>query len=457
MTLSSKEQKALKFFWQKRLKLSTPNIDARTGIDKNQIDYLTEQHIVRESHPHYPRLLVAAHEANNVYNQGLYRVRQALFKHQWLSCQDLWKSFKASADQRDSMIKNKIGNANVTQQILKVVAHNMTAWNQARKAYQRNSHRFTGYPRLPKYRTKGGLFTLYISNQTAKLRANGVVEIPFLDHFKIKLQHTETSKLQIVRIVPKHHHFLVEVVYQTSHKISYKPDNHRYLGIDPGVNNAFSLISNVKDFQPLIINGRPLKSVNHFYNKRRSQLYSIQAQLHQPHQSRQLSRLEFYRYLKITRFAHEASKRIVDIALSHALNTIVIGKNKQWKTNLNLDKKTNQNFVGIPHQSMINMIKYKANLAGIVVIEQNESYTSQTSFLDHERPVNANGNQARKRKGLSPHNRRLKRGLFKSNHDILINADINGAYQILRKAVPNAYVEGIQGSGLTPVKVNLNF
>jgi hypothetical protein len=148
MTLSSKEQRALKVFWQKRRKLSTPNIDARTGIDKNQIDYLTEQHVVRKSHPHYQRLLAAAHEANNVYNQGLYRVRQALFKHQWLSYQDLWQSFKASADQRNSMIKNKIGNVNVTQQILKVVAHNMTAWNQARKAYQRNSHRFTGLPTL---------------------------------------------------------------------------------------------------------------------------------------------------------------------------------------------------------------------------------------------------------------------------------------------------------------------
>ena len=121
MTLSAKEQKALKLFWQKRRKLSTPNIDARTDIDKNQIDYLTERHIVRESHPHYQRLLAAAHEANNVYNQGLYRVRQALFKHRWLSYQDLWKSFKVSADQCDSMIKNKIGNVNVTQQILKVV------------------------------------------------------------------------------------------------------------------------------------------------------------------------------------------------------------------------------------------------------------------------------------------------------------------------------------------------
>src|SRR5699024_11212302 len=100
--------------------------------------------------------------------------------------------------------------------------------------------------------------------------------------------------------------------------------------------------------------------------------------------------------------------------------TIVIGKNKSWKRSSNMGKRNNQNFIGIPHQVMIDMIKYKANLAGITVIQTNESYISQTSSLDHEQPCWENGNKSRKRQGKSPVNRRIKRGLFKANDDRLI-------------------------------------
>src|SRR5699024_7323782 len=148
-----------------------------------------------------------------------------------------------------------------------------------------------------------------------------------------------------------------------------------------------------------------------------------------------------YRNKKVLGFAHEASNRIVEIALNHELNTIVIGKNKEQKHFINLGKINNQNYIEIQHQKMVEMIEYKANLARIVVSQANEAYTSQTSFLDNEEPINQNGDKARKRKGLVPAKRRIKRGLFKSNKGILINADVNGALQILRKVVPNAFVD----------------
>lgn len=122
-----------------------------------------------------------------------------------------------------------------------------------------------------------------------------------------------------------------------------------------------------------------------------------------------------------------------------------------------MGKRNNQNFIGIPHQTMVNLIKYKANLAGIVVIQHSEAYTSQTSFLDGEEPVRDNGNKARQRKGLSPIARRIKRGLFKANDGRLINADVNGALQIIRKVVPNAFAKGIEGADYTPSKLALNF
>ncbi|WP_172584032.1 zinc ribbon domain-containing protein, partial [Ligilactobacillus agilis] len=131
--------------------------------------------------------------------------------------------------------------------------------------------------------------------------------------------------------------------------------------------------------------------------------------------------------------------------------------NKGQKQRSRMNKQNNQNFIGIPHQIMINLIKYKANLAGIVVIQHSEAYTSQTSFLDKEEPIRENGDKARKRKGISPAKRRLKRGLYKADTSQLINADVNGALQIIKKVVPNAFADGIEGIRLCPVKWSLRF
>ena len=431
--------------------------EVRAEKTEVQYEYLVEKHIIKSNDARYAILDKYSHLSNNIYNQALYRFRQAFFKGKWLSYEKLDKSFKQSFNQKDCMLYRSMKSVHLAQQILKLVNQNMTSWNKARKAYLKAPQKFTGKPKMPKYKTKGGKNIVIVDNQTAKLRANGIVEIPVMDSLKIKLQHKETNKIQQVRVIPKNNTFVIEIVYKTNKVIDYKEDNGRYLTIDPGLDNAFTLASNVKEFKPVIINGRPLKSVNQYYNKQKARLTRIYDLSKQNRNTKRLNKLDFYRNQKMLKFAHEASKRIVEIALSHELNTIVIGKNKGQKRSSNMGKRINQNFIGIPHQKMIEMIEYKANLAGIVVIQANEAYTSQTSFLDNELPINQNGDKARKRKGLSPVKRRVKRGLFKSNKGILINADVNGALQILRKVVPNAFADGIDGIGLVPVKLNLNF
>ena len=142
---------------------------------------------------------------------------------------------------------------------------------------------------------------------------------------------------------------------------------------------------------------------------------------------------------------HKVSKHIIDWCVQNQIDTIVIGRNKNWKQESVMSKKVNQNFVGIPHGLFIEKIKYKAENKGIKVIETEESYTSCTSFLDDEEPCKANANK----------NRRICRGLFKSNKGVIINADLNGAYQIIKKVFPNAFADGIEGVGLHPVRVNL--
>ena len=148
----------------------------------------------------------------------------------------------------------------------------------------------------------------------------------------------------------------------------------------------------------------------------------------------------------ITDLIHKASKSVIDYALSCEANTIVIGNNKDWKRESKMSKKVNQSFVGIPHQEFINKIIYKAENVGINVILTEESYTSGTSFLDNELPIKENYNK----------NRRIKRGLFKSNKGRLINADVNASLQIMKKVFSNAF-RGyeIEDLGLNPIKVSL--
>lgn len=324
--------------------------ERRKKLTEIQYEYLVERHVVKPSHSHFKLLDEFAHKANNVYNQGLYRVRQALFKGQWMTYSQLDASLKESRNARDCMIYSSMNNVHLVQQILRTVTQNMTSWKKARDAYKKAPHKFTGRPKLPSYRKKGGKSTLYIDNQVAKLREGGFVEIPVLNGFRIEIQHRETTAIQQVRIVPQHNRFVVEVVYKTNRKIIYKDDNCRYMSIDPGLDNAFALASNVEGFTPVLINGRPIKSINQYYNKERARLYKAHDLSKQPRTSKRLDRLEFKRDQKINQFAHEASKRIVDIALSHDIATIVIGKNKGQKRSVNLGKRNNQNFIGIPPQ-----------------------------------------------------------------------------------------------------------
>ena len=429
----------------------------REAKTKVQYEWLTERHVIRASDKFFPLLEKLGHKANNVYNQGLYRVRHKLFQGEWMNYCKLEQSFKTSRDNRDSMLYESMGNVHLVQQVLKIVCQDMTNWKKSRDAYHVAPQKFSGYPKLPSYKKKGGVSSFVVDNQTAKLRSNRIVEIPCMDGFRIELWHKDVKKIQQVRVVPTNGVFIVEIVYKTEKIIEYKQDNGRYLTIDPGVNNTFACASNVKDFVPIVFNGRPIKSVNQFYNKERARLLSIHELSGQDKQSHRLDRLDFKRNQKIERYAHEVSKRIAELALSHECNTIVIGRNKGLKNGSRMDKKNNQNFIGIPHDKMLQMIAYKANLLGIAVIPVNEAYSSQTSFLDHEEVINANGDKARARRGIKPVKRRFKRGLYRSNNGTILNADINAAYQILRKVVPNAYADGIEGVGLHPVKVNLSF
>lgn len=379
----------------------------RKATTSQQYEYLTERHYIRESNEYYKYLDKLTHTAKNIVNAATYQCRQAIFKGTWMNYYDLNRYFKNARDTGQANIYSQLGHVQTTQQMLKRVASSFTAWKRARKAYLKDPSKFTGRPKLPKFLQKNGHATLELTGQRIRID-NGKIVIPYFNNMAFHLEHKNTDKIQQVRIVPSNRKFIVEIVYKTNLEVQYKEDNGRYLGIDPGLNNAFTLASNVPELQPVAINGKPIKSLNHFFNKRRTKLQSINAISHsQVKYSKQMYLLSYYRAVKLERYAHESSKWIVDYALRHDINTIVIGNNKGYKSGIHLGKRTNQNFLGIPHQKFVDKIKYKANRAGIAVIMTNESYTSQTSFLDSEDPIKQNGNDSRKERGLAPFTRRV--------------------------------------------------
>lgn len=391
--------------------------------NSRQYEQLASEYLIKAT----PILNETATQAHNLYNCALYDIRQAFFKHQYInSFTDLNAMFKKRYELKENMLYHKLGYVQSAQQTLKEVMTVWQAWLRALKTYRKNPTKFTGRPRMPKYLHRDQRHTFYVTSQNARVNKAGFLVIP---------------KLSIT-------------------------DNGKYLGIDPGIDNAFACVTNTGD-RPLLINGDAIKSVNQYYNKKRAELKQLQAKYHQLEkmintkqglkpiyqETKAMKRITAWRNDKIRQFAHKASKCIVDYALSCGTNTIVIGRNKSWKCSSDMGKRNNHNFIGIPHKTMIDMIKYKANLAGITVIQTNESYTSQTSALDHEQPCWNNANKSRKKQGKSPINRRIKRGLFKANDGTLINADVNGALQIIKKVFPNFSLDdGIVGAVLRPIK-----
>jgi IS605 OrfB family transposase len=253
---------------------------------------------------------------------------------------------------------------------------------------------------------------------------------------------TRQTAIDQVRIVPHASHYTVEVIYERP-VTPAEVDPSRVAAVDIGLNNLAAVTFNQPGIAPFLVNGRPLKAINQWYNKRRARL---QAKLPQGvYASHQLDTLTDKRARQMTDYLHVASRRIVDRLVKHRIGTLVVGKNDGWKQVIELGKRTNQNFVFVPHTRFVEMLQYKAELVGIQVVVSEESYTSKCSFLDLE-PIGKQEVYA----GM-----RVKRGLFQAAEGRRLNADINGAFNILRKVVPNAFGNGIAGVVVHPTRIAL--
>ena len=235
----------------------------------------------------------------------------------------------------------------------------------------------------------------------------------------------------------------MEVVYEVK-EIELKEDNKRYCGIDLGLNNLATVTSNVA--QSYIINGRPVKSINQYYNKKKAYLQSKLSGKQRT--SNRIQRLTLKRNNKVKDYFHKSTAYIVNQLVSDSINTIIIGQNKDWKQDINIGKRNNQSFTSIPHSTFINMLKYKCRLKGINVICREESYTSKSSFLDLD-PI-----PDLKEKNVDFSGMRIQRGLYRSKNGSVINADVNGSYNIMRKEVGDVVIPTDRGFVFNPIRIS---
>lgn len=382
--------------------------------------YLTERHVIKVGTAEFKEYDVICFLSKNMYNSALYALRKHFFETKMLKHKfQLSKEFQEQnqPDYRAMFVRS-------AQQIIGIAHQSMKSFFALIKAKKSGS--YDKPIKLPKYLPKNGRQVMIYDNKAfyEKDFKEGYIRVAQTQSC-IPTKIKNIKSIQQIRLVPKGNHVVVEVLYKVT-DTPLKEDNRRYAAIDLGVNNLATVVSNVDS--PKIINGRPLKSINQYYNKQKAKLQAKMDKAYGTSKRKQTRReqsLTFKRNNKVNDYLHKTSRKIVNYLVSNNINTLFIGKNKEWKQNINVGKRNNQNFVNIPFYKLIQMLLYKCALEGITVKEIEESYTSKCSFLDDEE--------------ISKHEeykgKRIKRGLFKTAGGNIINADVNGGLNILRKAV----------------------
>jgi putative transposase len=403
---------------------------------------LVEQTIINESDPRYAAIDAAAFASKNLWNAANYLVRQSfIHEHVYLDNVKVYHLIKGHE-------AYKALPAKVSNQVLIQLHKAWVAFFEAMEAWREDPSKFLGRPKLPGYKdkVKGRNLLVYekgaISKRAlkrSKLAPSGLsIEVP-----------TAQEAVKQARIVPRIGFYVVEVVYEKAiEQAEVNPEY--YAGIDIGMHILAALTSNKPNFQSVIINGRPVKSINQFYNKRRAQL---QKKLGKTGTTKRMERITNKRNRRIDHYMHQASRHIIDLLVKEGIGTLVIGKNDAWKQEANMGKRTNQNFVQIPHARFISMLTYKAELVGITVKVTEESYTSKASLLDLDPlPVRKNGDDTK----YTFSGKRVKRGLYRASNGRYIHADCNGSGNIIRKVAPDAFgSKGVEDFAVHPVRITL--
>ena len=373
---------------------------------------LVEKHIIKPKHKYYDELDNLCWLSKNLYNSTLYNVRQYYFENKkLLKYQVINKIYVDTNNEDYRALPSK-----VSKHTQMLVEHNFKSFFGLLKLKAKG--KYNKPVKIPKYlNKKTGRQVVHYEKGAISFKEQGYIKLS-KTNIKIKTNLTK-DKVQFVRLVPKNNHIIIEIGYNVIEKEIIQ--NNNILAIDIGVNNIASCVTT--NGEKFLINGKPLKYINHNYNKRITDIQSKLKITHNKNKSRYKSNITNKRNNRINDYLHKITAYIVNQAVSNHIGTIVVGHNKEWKQDTNIGSINNQNFVNIPFYKFISMLDYKCKLKGIIFKTITEEYTSKCSFVDDEEIA----------KHTTYVGRRINRELFKTKKGIIINADVNGAYNILKK------------------------
>ena len=408
----------------------------------------------------YKILTELCHKSKNLFNYVNYILRQLESNkiENIKEYKDLIKTLKTKDEKEFKVIQeydlstrlakiNQIDyralKAQCSQQIINQVFNCHKLYFKTVKDWSKNKFKYLGKPKLPNYKNKNGLNILTYTKQSFSLTKDYSLKLDKNTIIESVKFNKNLGKIKQLRIIPKLDYFKIEIVYD---KILIgdsvlKNEKVTNLAIDIGVDNLATITSDNKDLNPLLINGRPIKSINQFYNKSIANInkkYSKQ----NIKSGKKLRTINRKRDFKINDYFHKASKFIQKYCLENKVDKVFIGHNKNWKQKSAIGKINNQNFVQIPFNNFKDKIIYKLQEINVLVYLVEEAYTSKCSFLDNEE---IQKNDIYKGK-------RIKRGLFKSNIGKIINADVNASLNILRKSLNKTF--SISNKVFNPILIN---
>lgn len=391
---------------------------------------LTERHLIKPGHELYGVLDDLTFKAKNLYNHGLYLYRQSYFERKKnpenpvLSWVEIDKNLRKQGHEDIRALPAKVANA-----VLKNLGESITSYWKLVRLKRKGG--LGQEPKLPRYLHKtNGRYPVSFNYQTFGSKRGSNRELILCPRGLCLRIPTRVENPKQVRIVPKHGNFVIEVIYDA--EVPAARSTSRYAGIDLGVDNFATVTFSTRN-RPLIFKGLELKSINQGYNRLISKAQSLLPGAQKT--SRSIHRLWSRRSWTLQTRIHQITAFLTDLFDEMQIEKVFIGKNINWKQNLPFGKAVKQRFAYLPYETFIEQLRYKCQLRGITVVAQEESYTSKASFLDNDNiPVHGEtGNP--KFSG-----RRIRRGLYQSSNGQLINADVNGSYNILRKGLMNNHL-----------------
>lgn len=414
--------------------------------------YLTvKQQIKRLSKEDYNSVKELCHVAKNLTNEAIYNIRQYYFTEgAFLKYEKNYALLKSSPNY-------KALNSNMAQQILKEVDGSFKSFFSLLKLAKQGKYAFKDC-KLPRYLPKDGYTTLIIG--FVRLNGNKLI-LPFSNSFKKTHKPVEIvippilldKEVKEIRIIPKANARFFEIQYiYKAECIQRNLNKNHALALDLGINNLVTAVSS--DGSSFIIDGRRLKSINQWFNKKNARLQSIKDKqgLGKKTTDRQKA-IARDRNNKVNDYMNKTARKVIDYCITNDIGTLVVGYNETFQRSSHIGKRNNQNFVNIPYGKLRAKLEYLCELNGIIFVKQEESYTSKASFWDMDTlPVYDGDNP----KEYQFSGKRIHRGLYKTASGKLFNADVNGALNIMRKSsVVDMNILYGRGEVDTPVRIRV--